>query len=53
VSYKLNHTYELGANQGASVKASHKYLIVHETGNDNNRGNGSGKGIKSNKEMSL
>lgn len=43
MSYKLNHTYELGANQGASVKASHKYLIVHETGNDNNRGNGSGK----------
>lgn len=43
MSYKLNHTYELGANQGSSAKASHKYLIVHETGNDNNKRAGSGK----------
>lgn len=43
MSYKLNHTYELGASQGSSAKALHQYIVVHETGNDSNRGVGSAK----------
>lgn len=43
MSYPINRSYELGANQGASGKASHQYIIAHDTGNDNNRGIGSAK----------
>lgn len=43
MSYTINHSYELGANQGASGKASHQYIIAHDTGNDNNKGVGSAK----------
>lgn len=43
MSYPINHSYELGTNQGSSGKASNQYIIVHETGNDNNRGVGSAK----------
>lgn len=43
MSYKLNHTYELGASQGSGAKASHQYIVVHETGNDSNKGAGSAK----------
>ncbi|GAB2570931.1 DUF5776 domain-containing protein [Levilactobacillus fujinensis] len=43
MSYSFNHSYELGANQGSGSKAAHKYIIAHDTGNDNNKGVGSGK----------
>lgn len=41
MGYSLNHSYELGANQGSSSKASHQYIVAHDTGNDNNKGIGS------------
>lgn len=31
-------TYALGANQGSSQRASNQYIILHDTGNDNNQG---------------
>lgn len=43
MSYPINRSYELGINQGASGKASHQYIIAHDTGNDNNRAVGSAK----------
>lgn len=43
MSYPINRSYELGTNQGASGKASHQYIIAHDTGNDNNRAVGSAK----------
>lgn len=43
MSYSFNHSYELAANAGDNRKATHKYIIAHDTGNDNNRGVGSGK----------
>lgn len=43
MSYPINHSYELGTNQGASGKASNQYIIAHDTGNDNNRAVGSAK----------
>lgn len=43
MSYPINHSYELGTNQGASGKASNQYIIAHDTGNDSNKGVGSAK----------
>ncbi|KRN01050.1 Lysin [Levilactobacillus senmaizukei DSM 21775 = NBRC 103853] len=43
MSYKLNHSYELAGNAGDGNKASHRYIIAHDTGNDNNKHTGSGK----------
>ena len=43
MGYSLNHSYELAANAGDNRKASHQYIIAHDTGNDNNKGIGSAK----------
>lgn len=43
MSYTLNHSYELAANAGNNRKASHQYIVAHDTGNDNNKAVGSGK----------
>ncbi|KRL95584.1 DUF5776 domain-containing protein [Levilactobacillus hammesii] len=43
MGYSLNRSYELGTNQGASAKASHQYIIAHDTANENNKEIGSGK----------
>ena len=33
-----DNTYALGANQGSSQRTSNQYIILHDTGNDNNQG---------------
>lgn len=38
---KYDTTYRLGAGQGDSRKASSQYIIIHDTGNDNNQGTNS------------
>ncbi|WP_143463214.1 DUF5776 domain-containing protein [Levilactobacillus enshiensis] len=43
MSYKFDYTYLLGTSQGSGAKALHKYIIAHDTGNDSNKGLGSGK----------
>jgi len=43
MSYSFNHSYELAATAGDNRKAAHKYIIAHDTGNDNNKSVGSGK----------
>lgn len=43
MSYKFNRSYELAANAGDNRKAAHRYIIAHDTGNDNNKAIGSGK----------
>lgn len=43
MGYSLNHSFELATNAGDNRKAAHKYIIAHDTGNDNNKGAGSGK----------
>lgn len=43
MGYKINHSYALSAGQGNNRTASRKYIIVHDTGNDNNKGANSAK----------
>lgn len=38
MSYSINKKYVLSANQGDSSLAQRKYIIIHDTGNDNNKG---------------
>lgn len=40
---KISKAFALSANQGSSQKASPKYIIAHDTGNDNNKGKNSAK----------
>lgn len=40
---KFNNDYNLGRYEGSSQKANYKYIIIHDTGNDNNKGRNSGK----------
>lgn len=37
MSYKISKKYALSGPEGAAGKATHKYIIVHDTGNDNNK----------------
>lgn len=39
---KFNRKFELKANQGSGQLAARNYIIIHDTGNDNNRGLHSG-----------
>lgn len=40
---KFNREFELGKNEGSSQLATHQYIIIHDTGNDNNKGINSGR----------
>ena len=42
MSYKISKKYALAGAEGAAGKTTHKYIIAHDTGNDNNRGANSG-----------
>ena len=42
MSYKISKKYALSGPEGAAGKAAYKYIIVHDTGNDNNKGVNSG-----------
>lgn len=43
MGYKINRNYALSAGQGDSRLAAKKYIIVHDTGNDNNKDANSAK----------
>ena len=40
---KYDYSYQLGAAQGSSSRATNQYIILHDTGNANNTGNNSAK----------
>lgn len=39
----INKKFQLNFNEGSSVKANINYIIIHDTGNDNNKGLHSGR----------
>lgn len=42
MGYPINKKYALASAEGATAKAAHEYSVAHDTGNDNNKGIGSG-----------
>ncbi len=40
---KFNNEFNLGANEGSPNKARKRFIIIHDTGNDNNKGSNSGR----------